>query len=116
MEERSDETTCVDVSGLMSDDALVLRELKELQPIRFKKGFKFGLQVMNTEDCKRLVRVKRLGEGVVLDGLLEAKAFVSGLSEIEADRLLRACVAKLEKRKVDMTLNLIGYQPIPKGP
>lgn len=63
--------------------------------------FQLGAEVLTRDQAVELV--KRLDAGVRLDDMNQAKAFVMGLHEIEADRLLRACLWRF-RGKADVAL------------
>lgn len=63
--------------------------------------YQLGAEVLTLAQAVQLVEL--LNAGVRLDGMNEAKAFVMGLHELEADRLLRACLWRL-RGKGDVVL------------
>lgn len=79
------------------------RALDVLGLIQREDGdFQLGLQVMSLEQALELVKLLQ-NPGVRINGMNEAKAFLMGLHEIEADRLLRACLWRF-RGKADVAL------------
>lgn len=64
--------------------------------------FQLGAEQLSRDQALELARL--LNAGVRIDGLNEAKAFVMGLHEQEADRLLRACLWRF-RGKADVALH-----------
>lgn len=70
--------------------------------------FQLGLMVLNLEQALELVKLLQ-NPGVRIHGMNEAKAFVMGLHEMEADRLLRACLWRF-RGKADVALMYVRDQ------
>lgn len=69
--------------------------------VREDGDFQLGPEVLTRNQALELV--KRLDAGVRIDDMNQAKAFLMGLHEIEADRLLRACLWRF-RGKADVPL------------